>query len=337
MYKKFSLDEIKNVKNNFIPHLHSIIKKEKCQWINDFLDHIFKEWNSIYFFERWDPFFKISKNKDILEFADEQERIQLFLNFEEKTKLQNILKTYISKRERQTWQKSIEQILFDEFKTWIYNTINNKPYLVYDIETTTWAWNNLKSYKFLLAYSMMPGEQKMSYHYTDINWLNNLAQTLIEFDWYIIWFNNFSFDNPITIDQWWFWKKELDIINKKSLDIFQFIRNISWKRISLNKLWDTLIGIKKTLESGTQWEILRKQYQETKDISFLEEFKRYCKNDVRMTTFILLYLLHFKKIFIEWEEINFELIDFIKLAKNKTNIKTNDSKFSNISIFENDN
>ncbi len=337
MYKKFSLEEIKSVKNNFIPHLYSIIKKEKCQWINDLLSHIFKEWNSVYFFERWDPFFRISQSKDILEFTDEQERIQLFLNFDEKSKLQNILKTYIGKKERQSWQKSIEQILFDEFKTWVYNTINDKPYIVYDIETTTWLWNNLKSYKFLLAYSMTPGDQKMSYYYTDINGLNNLAQTLIEFDGYIIWFNNFSFDNPISIEQWWFWPKELDIINKKSLDIFQFIRNISWKRVSLNKLGETLIGIQKTLESGTQWEVLRKKYQETKDVSFLEELKKYCKNDVRMTAFILLYLLHFKKIFIEWEEINFELKDFIKLAKPKTDIEKNDNKFNNISIFEDEN
>ncbi len=335
MYKKFSLEEIKNIKNNFVPHLYSIVKKERCQWINDLVKHIFKEWNSVYYFERWDPFFKISINNNILEFTDEIERIQLFLSTDEKSKLQEILKTYIIKKERQLWQRSIEQILFDEFKTWDYNLILDKPYIVYDIETTMWVWDNLDSYKFLLAYSMKPGYEKMDYYYIDHNNLNDFAKTLIEFDWYIIWFNSFAFDNPITIKQWWFTEKELEKINKKSLDIFQFIRNISWKRIWLNKLSEALIWIQKTLESGAEWEVLWKKYNETWDKKYLEEFKKYCKNDVRMTAFVLLYLLHFKKIFIEWEEISFKIDDFVRLAKPKSNIENEDNnKFSNQSIFE---
>jgi hypothetical protein len=43
----------------------------------------------------------------------------------------------------------------------------------------------------------------------------------------------------------------------------------------------------------------------------LEEFKRYCKNDVRMTMLIFLYFMHFKKLFIEGEEINFTLEDLV--------------------------
>jgi len=334
MYKKFSIEEIKNVKNNFIPNLYSIVKKEKCQWINDLVKYIFKEGNDIYYFERWEPFFRFSQNDETLEIIDEQERIQLSLPINDKSQLQNLLKTYIIKKEKQLWQRSIEQILFDEYKTGNYNTIMDKPYLVYDIETTVGAGNNLDSYKFLLAYSMKPWIEKMDYYYIDINNLNDFAKTLIEFDWYIIWFNSFAFDNPITIKQWWFDEKELEIINKKSLDIFYFIRNISKKRIGLNKLWEALIWIQKTLESWTEWEILRKKFLETWDKKFLEEFKKYCKNDVRMTTFILLYLLHFKKIFIEWEEIHFEISDFIKLAKPKADIENEDNKFNNQSIFE---
>ncbi|OQY39932.1 MAG: hypothetical protein B6229_02790 [Spirochaetaceae bacterium 4572_7] len=89
------------------------------------------------------------------------------------------------------------------------------------------------------------------------------------------------------------------MINKKSLDIFYFIRNITGKRIGLNKISEAFIGIKKTLESGAEGEVLRKKYKDTGDEKFLDEFKQYCKNDVRMTAFVLLYLLHFKKVFIE--------------------------------------
>ncbi len=334
MYKKFSLEEIKNVKNNFIPNLYNIIKKEKCQWINDLVKFIFKEWDDVYFFDRWYPSFRISKKWEILELTDEKERIQLMIPINDKSKLQNLLKTYIIKKEKQIWQKSIEQILFDEFKSGNYNTILDKPYIVYDIETTVWVWNNLDSYKFLLAYSMTPWNEKMDYNYIDQNTLKDFSKKILNFDWYIIWFNSFSFDNPITIKQSWLSENDLQKLNKKSLDIFYFIRNITWKRIWLNKIWEALIWIQKTLESWQEWEVLWKKYQETWDSKFLDEFKKYCKNDVRMTAFVLLYLLHFKKIFIEWEEKTFEIKDFVKLAKPKENIKKESEQFSNKSIFE---
>lgn len=335
MYKKFSIQEIKEIKNNFIPDLYSIIKKEKCNNINDFMKIIFDEWDDVYFFEKWSPFFKVSKKRKSLELTDEKEKIQLFIDIDKKSELNSLLNKYISKKEKQVWQRSIEQILFDEFKTWRYNAIMWKPYIVYDIETTVWVWDNLDSYEFLLAYAMYPWKEKMEYKYIDKESLKDFAKTLIEFDWYIIWFNSFAFDNPISIKQWWFWEKELDIINKKSLDIFYFIRNITWKRLWLNKMWEALIWIQKTLESWEEWEKLRKKYKKTWNLEFLEKFKKYCKNDVRMTAFILLYLLHFKKIFIEWEEKNFEIKDFIKLAKPKDKIEKEktEEKFTDKSIF----
>ena len=53
-----------------------------------------------------------------------------------------------------------------------------------------------------------------------------------------------------------------------------------------------------------------------------------------MTAFVLLYLLHFKKIFIDDKEITFTLEDFIKLAKPKNEIKNEkESHFTKQSIF----
>lgn len=334
MYKNFSIEEIKNVKNNFLPHLYTIIKREKCQWINDLVKIIFKEWNKLYFFDRWDPFFKIAKKWENLELSDEIDKIQLTIPMNDKSKLQDLLKHYIMKKERQTWQKTIEEILFDEFKTGSFNTINWKPYLVYDIETTVWVWENLDTFKFLLAYSMTPWDQKMDYEYIDIEWLQNFAKQLVEFEWYVIWFNSFAFDNPITIKQGWLSNEDLETLNKKSLDIFYFIWNISGRRIWLNKLSEALIWIQKTLTSWAEWEVLRQEYQKTWDTKYLEEFKKYCKNDVRMTAFVLLYLLHFKKIFIDDKEITFTLEDFVKLAKPKSEIRNEEEKaFTNQSIF----
>jgi len=334
MYKKFSIEEIKNVKNNFIPHLYNIIKREKCQWINDLVKIIFKEWNKMYYFDKWDPFFKIAKKWEELELSDEIEKIQITIPINDKWKIQDLLKQYALKKERQLWQKTIEEILFDEFKAWAFNTINEKPYIVYDIETTVWVWENLDTFKFLLAYSMTPWDQKMDYEYVDIEWLENFAKKLVNFDWYVIWFNSFAFDNPITIKQGWLTENDLEILNKKSLDIFYFIRNLSWRRIWLNKLSEALIWIQKTLTSWAEWEVLRQEYQKTWDKKYLEEFKKYCKNDVRMTAFVLLYLLHFKKIFIDDKEITFTIEDFIKLAKPKSKIKNEETPFTKKSIFE---
>ena len=334
MYKNFSIEEIKSIKNNFIPHLYSIIQKEKCQWINDLVKFIFKEWKKMYYFDKWDPFFKIAQKWEDLELSDEIDKIQLTIPLNDKAKLQDLIKHYIIKKERQIWQKSIEDILFDGFKEWNFNTIGGKQYIVYDIETTVWVWENLDTFKFLLAYSMTPWDKKMDYEYIDIEWLHNFAKKLVNFDWYVIWFNSFAFDNPITIKQWWLSNEDLEILNKKSLDIFYFIWNLSGRRIWLNKLSEALIWIQKTLTSWAEWEVLRQEYQKTWDIKYLEEFKKYCKNDVRMTAFVLLYLLHFKKIFIDDKEITFTLDDFIKLAKPKSEIKDEEEKaFTNQSIF----
>ncbi|MEI7919820.1 MAG: hypothetical protein WCH65_06735 [bacterium] len=54
-----------------------------------------------------------------------------------------------------------------------------------------------------------------------------------------------------------------------------------------------------------------KKYLEENDLEALEEFKKYCKNDVRMTMLVFLYFMYFKKIFIEDSEFTFTIKDLI--------------------------
>lgn len=341
MYKNFSIDEIKMVKNDFIPHLYNVIKREKCQWINDLVKFVFKEWNELYYFDKWDIFFRIIKKWDNLELSDEIEKIQLTIPMNDKSKLQDLIKNYIIKKERMLWQKTFKEILIDIFQTWEYDTIDWKPYIVYDIETTVWSWD-LDSFKFLLAYSATAESWKMNYEYIAKEDLHDFAKKLIDFDWYIIWFNSLAFDNPITIKQWWFTDEDLEAINKKSLDIFYFMRNLTWKRLSLNKVseliwWNSAWtgSSQKTLEWWwSEVEVLYKEFEKTWNIKYLNTAKDYCKNDVRMTVLVLLYLLHFKKVAVDEEESHFDINDFIKLAKTKDEIK-NDKKtnFTSKSIF----
>lgn len=81
--------------------------------------------------------------------------------------------------------------------------------------------------------------------------------------------------------------------------------------MGLNKISEALVGVSKTLESGAESEVLYKKYLETHDEEFLETLKQYCKNDVRMTALVLLYLIHYKKVFMEGEEVCFTLEDVV--------------------------
>jgi hypothetical protein len=62
---------------------------------------------------------------------------------------------------------------------------------------------------------------------------------------------------------------------------------------------------------------LWKQYIDNNDIEALEKFKKYCKNDVRMTALVFLYLMHYKKLFLEGEEITFNLEDLVKKSRKR--------------------
>jgi len=246
---------------------------------------------------------------------DEKEKIQVILDEQGKRDFQNMVKNYILKKEKIIWQKYIEQILLDEFHTGNYSTIWWKNYMVYDIETDT-NIQNLKETKFLLAYAMYPTTgNKMTYEYIDQEWLKAFVQKMLDFDWYIVWFNSIAFDNMVSVYNVWGSDEDIKKINEKSIDLFLFVREMTGKRLGLNKIAEALVNISKTLGSWAEWEILYKKYIEENDLDALEEFKKYCKNDVRMTMLVFLYFMHFKKLFIEWEEINFTLEDLVNKSR----------------------
>jgi hypothetical protein len=62
-------------------------------------------------------------------------------------------------------------------------------------------------------------------------------------------------------------------------------------------------------------EFLWKEWLSNNDSKVLKRIQEYCKNDVRMTTLVLLYFLYFKKVDIDNEDFVFSIDDFIKLSK----------------------
>ena len=309
MYKRFTLNELKTVQNTFISNFYGILKKEHCTLPIDLFKKIFREGNEIYYMNRGDFTFRFQNNKGEYVLMDEREKIQIVLNDEEKREFQSMVKNFILKKEKIIWQKSIEQILLDEFHTGKYSTIWWKNYMVYDIETDT-NIENLKETKFLLAYAMHPTTgNKMTYEYVDQEWLKAFVQKMLDFDWYIVGFNSIAFDNMVSVYNVGGSDDNIKKLNEKSIDLFLFVRAMTGKRLWLNKIAEALVNVSKTLTSWAEWEVLYKKYVENNDLEALEEFKKYCKNDVRMTMLIFLYFMHYKKLFIEGDEITFTLED----------------------------
>lgn len=314
MYKRFTIRDLSTIKNNFIQNLTYVIKKENCQLLNDFLKLIFKNSDNAYYFFRGEPTFRIFKSGETVTLVDEKEKNEIILDREWLASLNYLVKNAIIKKNQKVVQKSIETILLDEFKAWTFANVLWKPFLVYDIETKA-NTENIKETEFLIAYSLEPQDTKMTYEYVDKKGLDKFVQKLLDFDGYIVWYNNIFFDNPVCIYNTTKNEDDLKILNDKSLDVFVFIRNLTWKRLWLNKVSSALVWVQKTLQSWLEGEKLYNEYIKTQNEDLLKEFKEYCKNDVRMTALVLLYLIHYKRIFIEWDEINFTIEDLLEKSK----------------------
>lgn len=317
MYKRFTLNELKTVQNTFLNNFYSILKKEHCMMPNDLFKKIFREGKEIFYMYRNDFTFRIQDTGKEYILMDEREKIQVVLDEAAQKEFQHLIKNFIIKKEKIVGQKTIEQILLDEFNTGKYSTIWGKPYMIYDIETDT-NIENLKETKFLLAYAMYPtSDNKMSYEYIDQAGLKNFVQKMLDFDWYIVGFNSIAFDNIVSVYNAEWSDDDIKKLNEKSIDLFLFVRAVTGKRLGLNKIAEALVNVSKTLTSWAEWEVLYKKYIEENDLKALEEFKKYCKNDVRMTALVFLYLMHFQKLFLDGEEITFNLEDLVNKSCNE--------------------
>ena len=299
----------------------------------------FAQGNEAYYYKSSDCIFHMAKRGNVLTLIDEVDKIEVVLPFDKKSELQTLLMRFIAKKERQVWQKTIEQILGDEFKTGKYDQILGKPYLVYDIETT--VADDIRSAKFIIAYAASPepvaeGDTNMKYECVMIEDLKDFVDKMLAFDGYIVGFNQIWFDNPVSLWNAGYGEKEIEILNNKSIDLYVFFQNLTKKRIWLNKLSEALIGLEKTLESGTKAEVLWNEYQKDpqKNKKSLEELQKYCKNDVRMTAMVMLYFLHYKKIAIEGEVFEYSLEEFVQKSNhNWVQESTQEHSLQNQSIF----
>lgn len=313
MYKRLTLEQILWIQSNFFQRLQTVMKMEKCVMVKELLRMITKDWNDIYYMREWSWFFRISKKwDDSFIFTDEVEKIELPVEWEEVSKLHNLLK----------WDKKVQKIMKDnqsiratlesEFDNGEWKTFMDKPYIVYDLETI-WTTNDLKSHEISVGY--MVDSTTWTYKLITKENAEKVVDYMLSFDGWIVWFYSLWFDNPVILYNSTFSEEKLQALNNKSVDIFFFVQKMLGRRMWLNKLAEALVGVKKSLESWVEWSKLYKEYQITWDKKLLEAVKKYCKNDVKMTHLLFLYLMKYKKLYDEGNEIIFSDNDILKYGQ----------------------
>lgn len=327
MYKKFTIWQLTTIQNNVIPHIYQVILKESGWnekdfiWVNAFFSKVaFSEGNDVLYFDKngRDPMLRLQLVDNTIHITDEIDNIQIQVPMDNKSELNSLVNRFIAKKWKQIWQKTIEQLLMDYFVEWNFYSILWKPYLVYDIETALISWevseqNYPEYYLWFSLEEIQPW--KMQYSCIMKEDLKDFVQKMINFDWYIIWFNQLYFDNPVSVYNAWLSKEEVKIIDEKSLDLYVFFQQLTGRRMWLNKISDSLIWVTKTLDSWADVENLWKEWKSSNDNKILKKIQEYCKNDVRMTALVMLYLLQFKKVDLDNKEFTFDISQFIELSR----------------------
>ena len=269
-----------------------------------------KEWSRVYFFERNAPQIRITFEDDgQCMIVDDYERIDLICCDAEMTTMHNLLKNTQRLKSFEKNDDMLEQLMMS-YASGNHRTIAGKPYIVYDIETT--FGGDVQGQHFEMAYSIDTGMAGEERRYVDRENMKRYADYLLEYDWWVIGYNSFYFDNPVLLKNIGYGQRELDALNAKSLDPFLLFRSLTGRRLSLNNVAQGLINAWKTLSSWAEWTDLLKKYKETWSEKALQKVKAYCKNDVRITLGVILYLLEYQHIQFEGEQFTVTPEVFIK-------------------------
>jgi len=312
MYKTLSFEDIKSLKTWFFWNLKKIYEKEGFSFFKQFIKKVNNDiTDEILYFSSQQVFFRIVLLKNELELIDEASNIRLRLDEKTISKVHNFLKKKVDNK----WKKNIANTLIEKFETQDMKKYLWKHFLVYDIETI-WNIQNLKDTKFMIAYMIDSKDfkewKKPKYKYISRASIDKFVDYLYNYDGYIIGYNSIAFDNPVTVYNSSFENEDkiLKELNRKSLDLFYIYSKIFWKRIWLNAVASDIVWISKTLSSWVEGSNLLKKYETTQDKNALSKVKNYCKNDVKMTLTILLYLLFNWNISYQEKDINID-IDYI--------------------------
>ena len=314
MYKRFTLDELTQLNTWFFDHLKDLYTARQHTFFKGFLQETMQEGKRVYFFKSNKPLFRIQVLSDgRYRFVDEVEKLELLTSEEDVTAMHNLFKNTWEMKAIKKENKTILDQLIHEYQQWQRNLVEDKPYIVYDIETT-YTGENIQQQHFEMAYSISSSddnEQSMQYKYIDRDSMKKYCDYLLGYDGRIIGYNQIWFDNPVLIHNVGYGKAELETLNKKSIDPFLFLWKTLGKRMKLSHVAQALVTSGKTLESGKEGSDLLMQRKKTGDQKALNKVKRYCKNDVHITLWVFLSLLKHQRINIEGKTYEFSLQDLL--------------------------
>lgn len=314
MYKRFTIEELTKTQTHFFDHLKDIYTARQFPYFKGFLHETMKDSDRVYFFKSNRPLFRIQRMQDeTYRFVDEQEKIEVYADMQEVITLHDLFKHTGKLKAIKKDNKTVLNQLMHDFQQGQWNRIHDKPYIVYDIETT-FDGEGIKNQHFEMAYSIDSDEdnsEKMQYRYIDRTSMQKYCDYLLTYPGWIIGYNQIGFDNPVLIHNVWYGQAELDILNQKSLDPFLFLKKVLKRRIGLSKVAQSLISAGKTLTSWQEGEALLKEYKKTWEKKLLTKVKKYCKNDVHITLWVVLALLTQQKIYLEDKEYSFTLDDIV--------------------------
>ena len=148
-----------------------------------------KQGNRVYFFKSNKPLFRIQISQDgTYRFVDEVEKLELLANEEDVSALHNLFKNNGEMKAIKKENKTILDQLMHEYQHGQRNLIHDKPYVVYDIETT-YTGENIQHQNFEMAYSISSGDEnleKMQYKYIDRDTMKRYCDYLLAYDGWII-------------------------------------------------------------------------------------------------------------------------------------------------------
>lgn len=297
MYKKMHLDDLLTVQTTLFERLVQLCTQQKHPVLKSLLKEFLADSDRVYFFHQNKPTIWLYTQPDNgVRLTDEIEHIELILSEEEVDRLHNLLKnkqTMITASKQDT----VFQDLLKQFQENKLHLFAWKPFVVYDIETTFDGRGGEQ--QFAIGYAIDSQEDhtnELVYRYVDRDGLRAFAQYLLEYPWWVVWFNQISFDNPITMLQAWYSSADLAVVQAKSLDPFQLVRGMTGRRMSLQAMATALIDAWKTLSSGAEGQELLDKWFLDGDIKALEKVKAYCKNDVSITLGVFLYMIRYQRV-----------------------------------------
>ncbi len=302
MYKQLSVDELLQLNTNFFANLKTLYTRQNFQYFQQFMQKTLEDAQRAYFFDGNKPAFRVQRQPNNgFSLVDEKEKIELCCDQEWISRIHNLLKDVQVMRSI-TSNRSLFETLLQEYREGKYHEIAGKPYVIYDIETT--MWSGIRNQFFEMAYSITTSDElledgKLPYRYVDADSAKKYADYLLNFDGRIIWYNSIGFDNPVLLDNIDYGEDALLQLQMKSLDPFLLLRKLTGRRMSLNNVSETFLGIGKTLSSGMEWQQLLLDYKKTGNEKLLTKVKEYCKNDVHITLGVMLYLLHYKNVMLD--------------------------------------